>query len=177
MPYTVSSKIYLPTSSPGGMCDTTFLCYHGVMVQGIKATIGKQRVTGMAKDRESILVLGRSIRLMEGVADLLQVVGYPVEVSSSWAETEYAMHDASPPDLVIVDLSSAAADAYALARQIRGRPGWSNVPILFVSFSGDDRIRDLEHKSRKNGEKGLYFYAHTLLSMDELLSKVRSCLA
>ena len=106
------------------------------------------------------------------IRDRLQVVGYPVEVSSSWAETEYAMHDASPPDLVIVDLSSAAADAYALARQIRGRPGWSNVPILFVSFSGDDRIRDLEHKSRKNGEKGLYFYAHTLLSMDELLSKV-----
>jgi hypothetical protein len=75
------------------------------MVQGIKATIGKRRVGSMAKGRESILVLGRSIRLMEGVADLLQVVGYPVEVSSSWAETEYAMHDASPgPDLV--DLST-----------------------------------------------------------------------
>lgn len=114
---------------------------------------------------------------MEGVADLLQVVGYPVEASSSWAETEYAMHDASPPGLVIVDLSSAAADAYALARQIRSRPHWSNVPILFISFSGDDRIRDLEQRSRKNGEKRLYFYAHTLLSMDELLTKVRSCLS
>jgi len=113
---------------------------------------------------------------MEGVADLLQVVGYPVDVSSSWAETEYVMYD-SPPSLVIVDLSAAAADAYSLARQIRSKDRWSHVPILFVSFSGDDRIRDLERHSRKNGDKSLYFYAHTLLSMDELLEKVRSCLA
>ena len=154
-----------------------FLCYDCTMVQGIQATTGKRRVTGMANGRERILVLGRCIRLMDGGADLLQVVGYPVEVSSSWAETEFAMHDARPPDLVIVDLSSAAADAYALARQIRTRPHWSNVPVLFVSFSGDDRIRDFELQSRKNGEKRLFFYAHTLLGMDELLSKVRACLA
>lgn len=113
---------------------------------------------------------------MEGVADLLQVVGYPVEVSSSWAETEYAMI-ARPPDLVIVDLSSAALDVYDLARQIRSQAGWSNVPILFLSFSGDDRIRELEQRNRKNGDKQIYFYAHTLLSMDELLAQVRACLA
>lgn len=113
---------------------------------------------------------------MEGVADLLQVVGYPVDVSSSWAETEYAMYDL-PPGLVIVDLSTAAADAYGLARRIRSKADWSHVPILFISFSGDDRIRDLEQRSRKNGDKSIYFYEHTLLSMDELLEKVRSCLA
>ncbi len=111
---------------------------------------------------------------MEGVADLLQVVGYPVDVSSSWAETEYATYD-SPPGLVIVDLSAAAADAYGLARQIR-KDDWSHVPILFISFSGDDRIRELEQRSRKNGDRSIHFYAHTLLSMDELLEKVRSCL-
>lgn len=155
----------------------TFLCYHWPMAEGTRATTGGRRVMGMAKGRESILVLGRSIRLVEGMADLLQVVGYPVEVSSSWAETEYAMHGDMPPDLVVVDLSSAAADADALARQLRSKPHWSSVPILFVSFSGDDRIRDLQQKSRKNGENRLYFYAHTLLSMDELLAKVRTCLA
>jgi PleD family two-component response regulator len=159
------------------MCDETLLCYHWLMVEGMRATTGTRRVTGMAKGRESILVLGRSIRLVEGVADLLQVVGYPVEVSSSWAETEYAMHDDIPPDLVVVDLSSGAAEAHALAGQIRSRSHWSSVPILFVSFSGDDRIRDLQQKSRLNGEKHLYFYAHTLLSMDGLLAKIRTCLA
>jgi len=129
----------------------------------------------MGEEKERILIIGRSVPLMEGVADLLQVVGHPVDVSSSWAETEYAIYDA-PPDLVIIDLSIAAPDVYNLAGQIRSAPRWSDVPILFISFSGDDRIRELERRSRKNGGKRVYFYAHTLLSMDELLGKVQACL-
>jgi CheY-like chemotaxis protein len=112
---------------------------------------------------------------MEGVSDLLEVVGYPVDVSSSWAETEYAMYDA-PPNLVIVDLSSATPDVYQVAEQIRSTPHWFDVPILFVSFSGDDRIRDLQRRNRKNGDKRVHFYSHTLLSMDELLEKVKICM-
>ena len=126
--------------------------------------------------RRRILVIGRSIPLIEGVADLLQVVGYPVDVSSSWAETEYAMYDA-PPGLVIIDLSIAATDVYHFAEQIHDTPHWSQVPILFVSFSGDDRIRDLQRRNQRNGDKRIYFYAHTLLSMDELLETVRACMA
>ena len=126
--------------------------------------------------RQRILVIGRSTPLMEGVSDLLQVVGYPVDVSTTWAETQYAMYDA-PPDLVIVDPSSAASDVYRMAEQIRGMPHWTDVPILFVSFSGDDRIRELQHRNQKNGEKGLHFYAHTLLGMDGLLETVRASLA
>jgi len=123
-----------------------------------------------------ILVIGRNTPLMEGVSDLLQVVGYPVDVSSTWTETEYAMYD-SPPDLVIIDLSIAAPDGYRLAEKIRSMPHWSEVPILLVSFSGDDRIRELQRRNQKNGDKKVYFYAHTLLSMDGLLDEVRTCLA
>jgi DNA-binding response OmpR family regulator len=129
----------------------------------------------MVEEKERILIIGRSVPLMEGVADLLQVVGYPVEVSSSWAETEYAMYDV-PPNLVIIDLSMAAPDVYDMAGQIRSATPWSEVPILFISFSGDDRIRELERRNRRNGRKQVYFYSHTLLSMDELLDKVRACL-
>lgn len=123
-----------------------------------------------------ILVIGRNTPLMEGVSDLLQVVGYPVDVSSTWTETEYAMYD-SPPDLVIIDLSIAAPDGYRLAEKIRSIPHWSEVPLLLVSFSGDDRIRELQRRNQKNGDKKVYFYAHTLLSMDGLLEEVRTCLA
>jgi DNA-binding response OmpR family regulator len=125
---------------------------------------------------QRILVIGRSIPLIEGVADLLQVVGYPVDISSSWAETEYALYDA-PPGLVIIDLSIAAADVYHFAEQIHHTADWSQVPILFVSFSGDDRIRDLQRRNKRNGDRRVYFYAHTLLSMDELLETVRACMA
>jgi PleD family two-component response regulator len=140
------------------------------------AIAGGQVTMSTGSRRERILVIGTSSPLMEGVSDLLQVVGYPVDVSTTWAETEYAMYD-TPPDLVIVDLSSATPDVYRLAEQIRGMPHWSEVPILFVSFSGDDRIRELQRHNQRNGEKRLHFYAHTLLGMDGLLETVRASLA
>ena len=131
-------------------------------------------VTG--DERRRILVVGKKTPLMEGVSDLLQVGGFPVDVSSTWAKTEYAVHDRAP-DLVIVDLSITVPDVYRVAERIRKIPHWTDVPILFVSFSGDDHIRELQWRSQKNGDKGLHFYAHTLLSMDGLLEKVGACLA
>ena len=132
--------------------------------------------TGIGEKQKRILVIGSSSPLMEGVSDLLQVDGYPVDVSSSLAETEYALNG-SLPDLVLVDLSSAAPDIDRLAEQIRRVPQWSDVPILYVSFSGDDRIWDLQRRHQRNGDTRLHFYAHTLLSMDRLVDQVRTCLA
>jgi DNA-binding response OmpR family regulator len=131
---------------------------------------------GVGDERKRILVIGRRTPLMEGVSDLLQVDGYPVDVSSTLTETEYALNG-SLPDLVLVDLSSAAPDVYRLVQQIRRVPQWSDVPILYVSFSGDDRIRELQRRHQRNGDKRLHFYAHTLLSMDRLVDQVRVCMA
>lgn len=139
------------------------------------ANVGGQEDMESLKERQRILVVGRSSPLMEGMSDLLQVVGYPVQVSSTWMEAEFALYE-SPPDLVIVDLSAATPEVYRLADQIRNTPRWADVPILFVSFSGDDRIRELQWRTQQNGDKRLHFYAHTLLSMDGLLDKVRTCL-
>jgi CheY-like chemotaxis protein len=97
-------------------------------------------------------------------------------MSSSLAETQYALR-VPPPNLAIVDLSRSAANAYRVSEQIRSAPHWTDVPILFISFSGDDRIRDLQRYSQKAKDRRTQFYAHTLLSMDGLLSKVETCLS
>ena len=125
--------------------------------------------------RKRILVIGSSTPLMEGVSDLLQMDGYPVDVTTTPAETEYALNG-TMPDLVLVDLSDSAADVARLAERVRTVPQWSDVPILYVSFSGDDRIRDLQRYLQKNGDKRLHFYAHTLLGMERLIDQVRICL-
>jgi CheY-like chemotaxis protein len=132
--------------------------------------------TGNGDKGKRILVIGSSTPLMEGVSDLLQVDGYPVDVSSTLAETEYALNG-TLPDLVLVEFSSATPDIARLAEQIRLVPQWSEVPILYVSFSGDDHIRELQRHHQRNGDKRLHFYAHTLLSMDGLMDQVRTCLA
>jgi CheY-like chemotaxis protein len=164
------------------MSSFAILCYH-CFVTGLVGrraawygfAVGQETMTTGDKEKR-ILVIGRNTPLMEGVSDLLQVVGYPVEASSTWTETEYAMHD-NPPDLVIIDLSIAAPDSYQLAEEIRSIPHWSEVPILLISFSGEDRIRELQRRNQRNGDKKVHFYAHTLLSMDGLLEEVRTCLA
>ena len=139
------------------------LCYHNSV---------------MKTNGHHILVIGSRSPLLEEVADLLQLAGYRVETSSSWAETEYALVIA-PPNLGIVDLSSAARDAYLLSEQLRCMPHWAEVPVLFISFSGDDTIRSLQilRKRRKESSGPEHYYAHTLLSMEGLLNKVKTCLS
>ena len=132
--------------------------------------------TGFGTQGKRILVVGSHTPLMEGVSDLLQVDGYPVDVSSTLAETEYVLNGASPA-LVLIDLSSAEPDIDQLAEQIRSVPQWSDVPILYMSFSGDERIRELKRRKQSSGDKRSHFYAHTLLSMDRLMDQVRTCLS
>lgn len=131
---------------------------------------------GIGDKKKRILVIGSSTPLMEGVSDLLQMDGYPVDVLTTLGETQYALNG-SLPDLVLVDLSTAAPDIDRLAEQIRMVPQWSDIPILYVSFSGDDRIRELRRHHQSNGDSRLHFYAHTLLGMDRLVDQVRTCLA
>jgi len=132
------------------------------------------RVTSTGDKR--ILVIGKRSPLLEGVADLLQLSGYSVEVTSNWVETSYSMNG-NPPNLAVIDLSSLSSDGHHLSEQIHTTPHWADVPILFVSFSGDDRIRELQRWSSKSNDQRLQFYAHTVLSMDGLLEKVRASLA
>jgi DNA-binding response OmpR family regulator len=128
----------------------------------------------MSNGNRKILMIGQCRPLLEGVSDLLQLVGYQVDTSATWAETEYVM-GAAQPNLVIVDLSEADSDPFRLSEQIRNSARWSQVPLLFVSFSGDDRIRELQgHGNNNDGH--LHYYAHTLLSMDGLVDKVQACL-
>ncbi len=131
--------------------------------------------TGTSGERKRILFIGSRTPLMEGVSDLLQMDGYPVDVTTTLAETEYALNG-TMPDLVLVDLSDGAEDVDRLAERVRAVPQWSDVPILYVSFSGDDRIRDLQRRHQRNGEKRLHFYAHTLLGVERLIEQVRICL-
>jgi DNA-binding NtrC family response regulator len=161
------------------MFSFPFLCYYVYRPFRVRFLLGV--ATDMAIDRpqetqpieSDILVIGQRSSLVEGVADLLQLAGYRVETSSSWAETERT-RPMPLPDLVIVDVPSAADDANYLSEQMH-KAYWANTPILVVSFSGDDWIRVLQQDHSVGGS--VHFYAHTLLSIDSLLDTVKHCLA
>jgi DNA-binding NtrC family response regulator len=144
-------------------------------VLGVMTDIGIERPQETQATEPDILVIGQRSSLVEGVADLLQLAGYRVETSSSWAETERAP-SMPRPDLVIVDVPSVAADAHYLSEPMH-KAYWANIPILFVSFSGDDWIRTFRQDNQNNNGGAVHFYAHTLLSIDSLLDTVKSCLS
>ena len=129
----------------------------------------------MSNDERRILVVGEHSPLVEGVSDLLQLDGYQVDTSSGWPETEHT-DDAPPPSLVIVDLSGSTSEAFDLPERIRSAPRWSTVPLLLIGYADDDRLSELQRRSRSSGDRQLYFYSHTLLGMDGLLEKVQDCL-
>jgi len=129
----------------------------------------------MENGRQRILVIGQSPSLLEGMRDLLQLAGYQVDISSGWAEAEYARR-VTLPNLIVIDLSTAALELSGLPDQIGRTPRWSKVPLLFVSFSGDERIREVQRRSENGGNGRLHFYAHTVLSIEGLLAQVQACL-
>jgi PleD family two-component response regulator len=130
----------------------------------------------MDDGRQKILVLGQQSPLLEGVVDLLQLVGYQVAVSSSWREVQHTA-GGTPPSLIVVDLSDATLDAVVVSEAVGTLPKWSSVPLLYIGFAGDERVRDLQlgHQYQENGQ--VHVYTHTLLSVDGLLEKVHTCLA
>jgi DNA-binding response OmpR family regulator len=130
---------------------------------------------GQSRD-ESILVIGGSSPLLDGVTDLLQLAGYRVASLSTWTEAEQVM-DGNPPHLAIVDSSALAEDPQRLSLRIARASDWTNVPILCIGFHDDALFRELRrHNSQDNGRR-LRCYAYTPLGVTGLLEVVRGCLA
>lgn len=129
----------------------------------------------MAHGTSKIVVIGRASPLLEGVTDLLQLAGYDALLATSWAEAEVTLRGVLP-NLAILDLSDWL-DSLDLPRQIRAMAPSPDVPILLLSFSGDDRIWHLQQVVGEADSGRVEIYAHTLLGPNGLVDKVKYCLS
>jgi len=129
----------------------------------------------MSNDRKRILVIGSNWALLEGVSDLLELAGYEAELSSTWTEVERALQ-ATPPGMVIIDLSSANPEALRVCARLQSLPSTPEVPILLMSFTGLQHIQEIRWSGGDNQDGRLQFYSDTLLGPRTLLEKVEECL-
>lgn len=128
----------------------------------------------MSGNGQRILVIGKSSAVVEGVSDLLRLTGYRVAVSPSWVKLNRPV---APPNLVIiVDLSSPFSETQHVPEVIHNTPLWDRVPILFVSFSSEDNIRELQERLQRHNGGQLNFFVHTVLGINSFLDKVQACL-
>jgi DNA-binding response OmpR family regulator len=113
-----------------------------------------------------ILVIDDDDNLRELVSELLRLVGFEVEQAPNGRAGLRALH-ASPPDLVLLDVSMPELDGWQTLERIRDL---SDVPVIMVSAHGNelDRVRGLQagaddYVTKPFGRQELVARVHALL--------------
>ncbi len=123
------------------------------------------------KDPATILLVEDDLALLDGIADLLEVseVGYDLQLMKAIngvvaleAVTE------NEPDLIISDIMMPKMGGFEFLEQLRKRPDWVHIPVIFLTAKGtpDDIL-----KGRLSGAE---LYITKPYDSDELLQLVRS---
>lgn len=89
-----------------------------------------------------ILVADDDAWILRMVTTVLEKRGYKV-ITATDGEVALEKALADPPDLVITDVMMPGMDGWTLVKQLRARPEFAFVPVIFLTALGsdDDRIR------------------------------------
>lgn len=123
------------------------------------------------KDPATILLVEDDLALLDGIADLLEVseVGYELQIMK--ANNGLVALDAvaeNEPDLIISDIMMPKMGGFEFLEQLRKRPDWIHIPVIFLTAKGtpEDIL-----KGRLSGAE---LYITKPYDSDELLQLVRS---
>ncbi len=103
------------------------------------------------------------------VRDLLTSAGYEM-IEAGTGEEGLTLAEASPPDLILMDIQLPGMDGYETTRRIKAHPALRRIPIIAVTsyaLSGDDA---------KALEAGCDAYVTKPFSPRALLAKIREYL-
>ena len=86
---------------------------------------------------KKVLIADDEPSIVAAVEFLLRRSGYEVEVARNGDEALKSV-EASPPDLVLLDVMMPAKSGYEVCRQLRERAEWRNVKIIMLTAKGRD---------------------------------------
>jgi DNA-binding response OmpR family regulator len=84
-----------------------------------------------------VLIADDEPSIVAAVEFLLRRGGYEVEVARNGDEALKSV-EASPPDLVLLDVMMPAKSGYEVCRRLRERAEWRNVKIIMLTAKGRD---------------------------------------
>jgi CheY-like chemotaxis protein len=119
----------------------------------------KQRIL-VAEDHEPLLI---------GIQQVLETAGYTVLTARDGLEALQILEH-TRPDLILADIMMPTVDGYALFEQVRGRPEWADIPVIFLTSKAD--TTDI----RKAKELGVNGYITKPFDPNKLLTTVQSLL-
>ncbi len=106
-----------------------------------------RRVDSSAGPAFHVLVVDDNVDAAEGLRQLLEMHGHTVETAYDGAAA-LARLEASPPDVLLLDLGLPGIDGLEVARQARARPGGSEMLLAAVTGWGQDEDR---HRTAQAG--------------------------
>ena len=86
---------------------------------------------------KKILIADDEPSIVAAVEFLLKRGGYEVRVARSGDEA-LELIEASPPDLVLLDVMMPGRSGYEVCKRLRERPEWKDVKIIMLSAKGRD---------------------------------------
>jgi CheY-like chemotaxis protein len=96
-------------------------------------TKAADRSTPPATHRPWVLIVEDEPDNRELLAEFLEASGYASRACGSSAEADNLLETSLPPCLVIVDVRLPDVDGPTFVANLRGRPGFAEVPVLFVT--------------------------------------------
>jgi len=85
----------------------------------------------------TVLIVDDSSALREMIAGLLVNVGMTILEAKDGAEAQQKI-EASPPDLVVLDIVMPNMNGYELTRWIKTNPKTKDVPVVICSSKGEE---------------------------------------
>jgi len=86
---------------------------------------------------KKILIADDEPSIVAAVEFLLKRGGYEVRVARSGDEA-LELIEASPPDLVLLDVMMPGRSGYEVCKRLRERPEWKDLKIIMLSAKGRD---------------------------------------
>jgi len=169
------SIIIKGAKSPERLLDEVSLFLHQVISE---LPDEQQKMIRKARNRDAILegrrilVVEDDVRNVYALTNILEPRGAIVEIARNGQEAIAALEkaaqpDASPIDLVLMDVMMPVMDGLTATREIRKNPAWKKLPILTLTAKAmpDDQQRCIE--------AGANDYMAKPLDVEKLLSLVR----
>ncbi len=118
-------------------------------------------------DKGTILVVEDTPADLELLVDTLTAEGYQV-LPAAGGELALAAVAAQPPELILLDVQMPVLDGFEVCRRLKARPESRDIPVVFISVSG-------ERAERVEGLKlGAVDYITKPFEREELLARVQN---
>lgn len=88
----------------------------------------------------TVLIVDDSSALREMIAGLLIKAGLTILEAKDGAEAQQKI-EASPPDLVVLDIVMPNMNGYELCRWIKNNPATKDIPVVICSSKGEEYDR------------------------------------